>query len=119
LPAEDQRRVEQLAAILRLAGGLDRSHSQQVKDATLQTDGDALKLLVKADFNPEVDLWGARRRVKLFRKVFGTKLCVEWEAEARSDGTQAISVGASRDGQANGDVRGRTRSKPTRRRSKR
>ena len=37
LPPEDQRRVEQLAAILRLAGGLDRSHSQQVKDVTVQS----------------------------------------------------------------------------------
>src|SRR5262249_42707045 len=36
LAPEDQRRVEQLAAILRLAGGLDRSHSQQVKDVTVR-----------------------------------------------------------------------------------
>jgi exopolyphosphatase/guanosine-5'-triphosphate,3'-diphosphate pyrophosphatase len=93
LPAEDQRRVEQMAAILRLAGGLDRSHSQQVKDVTLgpatnleSCDGQRsrrhrvkqLKLLVHADFNPEVDIWGARRRVKLFRKVFDVKLDVVW-----------------------------------------
>ncbi len=85
--------MEQLAAILRLAGGLDRSHSQQVKDVTLgpadsETSADGqpshkhhgkqLALLVHADFNPEVDIWGARRRVKLFRKVFGVKLDVNW-----------------------------------------
>src|SRR6202007_1882081 len=74
LPVEDRRRVEQLAAILRLAGGLDRSHSQQVKDITLQPAGISekegndgrnpklpgkhLELLVDADFNPEVDVWG-------------------------------------------------------------
>jgi exopolyphosphatase / guanosine-5'-triphosphate,3'-diphosphate pyrophosphatase len=93
LSPDDQRRVEQLAAILRLAGGLDRSHSQQVKDVTLapaesetsadgqpshKNHGKQLALLVHADFNPEVDIWGARRRVKLFRKVFGVKLDVNW-----------------------------------------
>jgi exopolyphosphatase/guanosine-5'-triphosphate,3'-diphosphate pyrophosphatase len=98
LPAEDRQRVEQLAAILRLAGGLDRSHSQQVKDVIVQnvanSEGDSngeanhksggkhLELLVDADFNPEVDVWGARRRVKLFRKVFGVKFDVNWTKEA-------------------------------------
>jgi exopolyphosphatase/guanosine-5'-triphosphate,3'-diphosphate pyrophosphatase len=96
LTPDDRHRVRQLAAILRLAGGLDRSHSQQVKDVTLEPvrngkhkSGDQqkgsnepcsnrLEMLVQADFNPEVDLWGARRRTKLFQKVFGTKLDVKW-----------------------------------------
>jgi exopolyphosphatase/guanosine-5'-triphosphate,3'-diphosphate pyrophosphatase len=98
LPPDDQKRVEQLAAILRLAGGLDRSHSQQVKDVTLQPAGleedkrsdknatgkdrpGDFELLVQADFNPEVDLWGARRRTKLFQKVFGVKLDVRWSKD--------------------------------------
>ncbi len=67
LPPEDQRRVRQLSAILRLAGGLDRSHTQQVKDVTIkpldkagENETEGLQLLVHADANPEVDLWGAR-----------------------------------------------------------
>jgi hypothetical protein len=35
-------------------------------------------LVVQADFEPEVDLWGARRRTKLFKRVFGKKLAIEW-----------------------------------------
>ncbi|HZZ27600.1 MAG TPA: Ppx/GppA phosphatase family protein [Pirellulales bacterium] len=87
LSPDDQQRVEQLAAILRLAGGLDRSHSQQVKDVTLQPSPHSAKqmeLLVHADFNPEVDLWGARRRTKLFKRVFGIKLSVECTAHDHS-----------------------------------
>jgi hypothetical protein len=99
LAAEDQRRVEQLAAILRLAGGLDRSHSQQVKEITLKPvqDGNSeeLELLVHADFDPEVDLWGARRRTKLFKKIFGAKLTVEW-AERENAATE--DAGATHDG---------------------
>jgi exopolyphosphatase/guanosine-5'-triphosphate,3'-diphosphate pyrophosphatase len=86
LSTEDQRRVEQLAAILRLAGGLDRSHSQQVKDVTVRFGSAAepasVELWLKSDFEPEVDLWGARRRAKLFHKVFGAKLFVEWQPTA-------------------------------------
>jgi exopolyphosphatase/guanosine-5'-triphosphate,3'-diphosphate pyrophosphatase len=94
LTSEDQKRVEQLAAILRLAGGLDRSHSQQVKDVTLRPidggDADEMELLVHAEFDPEVDLWGARRRTKLFKKVFDTKLTVYW-AEQNSASSAAAT----------------------------
>ena len=118
LPADDQRRVEQLAAILRLAGGLDRSHSQQVKDVTVQAEGDALKLVVRADFNPEVDLWGARRRVKLFRKVLGTKLDVQWD-ELCHETAQVPHADVSDDGHANGNSSRRVRRKAASRREKR
>jgi exopolyphosphatase / guanosine-5'-triphosphate,3'-diphosphate pyrophosphatase len=82
LSADDRNRVERLAAILRLAGGLDRSHSQQVKDVVVCSNDEAgsgdLQLLVQSDYDPEVDLWGARRRTKLFKRVFGTKPTVSW-----------------------------------------
>ncbi|HEY2762085.1 MAG TPA: hypothetical protein VGI75_15110, partial [Pirellulales bacterium] len=97
LSREDRLRVERLAAVLRLAGGLDRSHSQQVKDVTLRTSDesrDHLELLVHADLNPEVDLWGARRRLKMFCKVFGVKLSINWNglpenAVSETNGVQA------------------------------
>ncbi len=114
LPPEDQQRVQQLSAILRVAGGLDRSHSQQVKDVTIRPEPDQngrLEMQVHADVNPEVDLWGARRRVKVFKKVFGTKLDVEWVNPAEPSDEAATppiaSSGAppllsSGDGEANG-----------------
>jgi exopolyphosphatase/guanosine-5'-triphosphate,3'-diphosphate pyrophosphatase len=101
LTPDDQRRVEQLAAILRIAGGLDRSHSQQVREIELASgtnksnatsngkvhseSGAGLTLLVHADFNPEVDIWGARRRTKLFQKVFGEKLDICWANNGSGD----------------------------------
>jgi exopolyphosphatase / guanosine-5'-triphosphate,3'-diphosphate pyrophosphatase len=93
LAADDQRRVEQLAAILRLAGGLDRSHSQQVKDVTFDVgqagDSNEMKVWVHADYEPEVDLWGARRRTKLFKKIFETKLVVEWAEQGKAENTES------------------------------
>jgi exopolyphosphatase/guanosine-5'-triphosphate,3'-diphosphate pyrophosphatase len=119
LPEDDQRRVKQLAAILRLAGGLDRSHSQQVKDVIVQPNEDGLELRVRCDFNPEVDLWGARRRVKLFRRVFGAKLSVEWAEEAADVDASGSHLGeVARDGHADGDLRNGSRRKSTSHRGK-
>jgi len=84
LSNDDQKRVRQLAAILRVAGGLDRSHSQQVKDVSLRIEREddtieKVELVAHASENPEVDIWGARRRVEMFEDIFECPLEVEWE----------------------------------------
>ncbi len=97
LSESNQRRVKQLAAILRVAGGLDRSNTQQVSGVILEwTAKDELLMRVVAKDFPEVDVWGARKRGKLFEKVFDTHLTVEWDAESKSRD-------ASHDGPMNGD----------------
>jgi len=82
LSPDDQRRVQRLAAILRMAGGLDRSRSQQVRDVVAAVHGGRLVLDVVADQEPQVDIWGAERRTDLFEKVFGMKVDVRWAGEA-------------------------------------
>ncbi len=80
LSADDQQRVRQMAAILRVAGGLDRSNTQQVSDVKvdLAKKGETRLRIASRQF-PEVDMWGARKRDRLFEKVFDTSLDVEWE----------------------------------------
>ncbi|HEY1599353.1 MAG TPA: Ppx/GppA phosphatase family protein [Pirellulales bacterium] len=80
LTAPDQERVRRLAAILRVAGGLDRSHSQQVRDVELEFTPGAITMYVISEELPEVDLWGARRRCEFFQWVFDVQLTVEWRA---------------------------------------
>ncbi len=83
LSAEDQSRVRRLAAILRLAGGLDRSRTQQVSDVIVKLDDGAAVFDVVSVDDPEVDIWGAERRSDLFEKVFGMPVTIRWaEAEA-------------------------------------
>jgi hypothetical protein len=67
-----------MAAILRLAGGLDRSRSQQVRDVIVKVDDGSALLQVTADQEPQVDIWGAERRTDLFEKVFGMPLAIRW-----------------------------------------
>jgi exopolyphosphatase/guanosine-5'-triphosphate,3'-diphosphate pyrophosphatase len=79
LTAEDQRLVDELAALLRLANGLDRSHFQNVThlDAELHDDRLALRVQTKAD--PQLDVWAAERGGGLFRRTFGRLVTVHAE----------------------------------------
>ena len=78
LSADEQQRAQKLAAILRIAGGLDRSRSQQVRDVIATVADGRLLVDVVADQEPQVDIWGAERRTDLFEKVFGMKVDVRW-----------------------------------------
>jgi exopolyphosphatase/guanosine-5'-triphosphate,3'-diphosphate pyrophosphatase len=82
LDAADRQRVRQMSAVLRVAGGLDRSHSQIVKSVKVAGTPHAIELIVDADEFPEVDLWAARRRAESFEKAFEAKLNVEWAGHA-------------------------------------
>ena len=103
LTTDDQLRVRQMAAILRVAGGLDRSNTQQVTDVAVDFGKkDPLTLRIAAKQFPEVDIWGARKRSRLFEKVFDTSLAVEWDdasqpshSAADNDSNGKLSTGDS------------------------
>lgn len=75
LTAEDQRRVKSLAAILRLALALDRTHQQHVEEVRARIVDDVVRITVRSRGDAEVDLWAAERKVELFEKTFGRKVC--------------------------------------------
>ena len=57
LSPANQLLVRQMAAILRLAGGFDRSHTQQVQAVIVCRDSEGLEMRVVAPELPEVDIW--------------------------------------------------------------
>ncbi len=71
LSLEDQQRVRALAAILRLALALDRTHQQNVGDVRARIRDDVVRIFIQAQGDTEVDVWAAERKVDLFEKVFG------------------------------------------------
>lgn len=79
LSPENQLRVLRMAAVLRLAGGLDRSHNQTIEKVEIRSHNDLLEMVVFALEYPETDLWAARRRTGMFEKVFDSELSIEWE----------------------------------------
>jgi exopolyphosphatase/guanosine-5'-triphosphate,3'-diphosphate pyrophosphatase len=75
---------------LRLAGGLDRSRSQQVRDVHVRLDGDRVSFDVVADAEPQVDIWGAERRTDLFEKVFGLPAVIRWAGRASDAAAEKV-----------------------------
>lgn len=77
LDDDQQRRVAQMASLLRIAEGLDRSHFQNVVALNIQIDDDAVTLSVEAKGDPQLEIWTADQEGDLFRDVFGVDLSVE------------------------------------------
>ena len=71
LSAEDQRTVSVLAAILRVADGLDRSHSALVRKIRTRVSKGTLFIHVRGTgrVRPEMELWGAERKKQLLQEM--------------------------------------------------
>jgi len=54
--------------------------------------------LSAADSEPEVDLWGARRRSEFFEQVFHTPLTIEWAGQPQGDENRRRVVDGWRSG---------------------
>ncbi|HUR33383.1 MAG TPA: Ppx/GppA phosphatase family protein [Vicinamibacterales bacterium] len=77
LPKKRRHVVRTLAAVLRLAESLDRSHSQIVTGFTLHDrDEDAL-LVLQTVGDAELELWAASRHAQPFEAVLGKPLRIE------------------------------------------
>ncbi len=70
----EARRVRYLAAILRVADALDRTHARLVRAVRCSVSPQTIEVRVNADGDPELELWAARRKGDLFEKLAGRKL---------------------------------------------
>lgn len=84
LSKADQNRVQRMAAVLRIAGGLDRTHNQTVTAVRVAGSKKQVEVTVSAKKYPEVNLWAARRRTGLFEKVFGGEVTIQWAEAAKT-----------------------------------
>ena len=71
-PLDDDRRerVRRVVALLRIADGLARSRHQVVEHVTVRVGPSLVLIRMHARTDPELELWGARRKRELFEKVF-------------------------------------------------
>ena len=58
------------AALLRMADGLDRSHSSVVQGLRCRIGDDGVKCSLAAKVDAELEVWGARRKRECFTRVF-------------------------------------------------
>jgi exopolyphosphatase/guanosine-5'-triphosphate,3'-diphosphate pyrophosphatase len=67
-------RTRRLASMLRIADGLDRGRNQVVTRITARVSPSLVLLRLQTDGDPELELWGARRKRELFERVYDREL---------------------------------------------
>ena len=78
LEQPDRLLVRALAAILRVADGLDRTHTQRITAVGGEVGRKRIRLVLEAASDPQVELWDAERKAGLFARVFGAPPTLVW-----------------------------------------
>lgn len=77
LAESDREIIRRLAALLRLADGLDRAHDSAVRSVTAEPSNlGHWSLKVRGTGDLGIAVWGAVRKAELFQKVFGVQLTI-------------------------------------------
>lgn len=76
LPERWQHVVRWTAACLRIAEGLDRRRQQRVQSLVVQLDGGTLRLVLGAQEDVSIEVWGAQRRAALLEEVSGKRITI-------------------------------------------
>lgn len=74
LGAEDREIVIMLGAILRLADGLDRSHTDAVRDVDVSLDGERLLVAVECLEGCDDEIWAGEKKGRWLEDVLGVRL---------------------------------------------
>lgn len=75
--------VEKLAALLRLADGLDRTHRGQVSGVRLEIHRKKIVVVAEARGPADLEAWAANEKSDLFEKVFGRRVVIRLRKPAR------------------------------------
>src|SRR5262252_8634063 len=86
-----RRTVRTLAAILRLAEGLDRSHAQTITGLELHDRGDDDLLQLRTTGDAELELWAASRHAAPFERLTGKPLRIEVSGHAYAEQPDATT----------------------------
>ena len=74
LDAQSQQLVNRLAAILRIADGLDRSHAGSARSIRVTRSRDTVSIHVQQEPASPADIEAARKKANLFEHEFGLKI---------------------------------------------
>jgi exopolyphosphatase / guanosine-5'-triphosphate,3'-diphosphate pyrophosphatase len=75
-----RRRIKRLAAILRVADGLDRGHASAIKDLDIELTRDEIiirAIPISSSYDLRLELWGATRKSELLGEVLGVPVRIE------------------------------------------
>ena len=82
LTPEERIVVRRLAALLRVADGLDRGHRRHVRSLNVSRRGMGLQIDVVAEENSELEVWSAKQKADLLEEVCGGEVRIR-QVESR------------------------------------
>ena len=94
LDRDEQRKVLALAAILRLAEALDRTHRQRVRAVRKVRSAGGLRLQCWFSGDVELEAWGAARHVEFLARTLGASVRLEFRTERRGQAPRSIEARA-------------------------
>jgi len=77
LPVEDRIRVSKMAALLRVADAVDRSHSGRSQRVRANVVDGTLRISVRGPEELHLERWALERKADLFEDVFGLRVMLE------------------------------------------
>jgi exopolyphosphatase/guanosine-5'-triphosphate,3'-diphosphate pyrophosphatase len=86
LSPDDQDIVRRLGSILRLADGLDRTHTCAVDDVTVDCLGEILIVWLYPPYGNWTEEWAGQKKSRFFQEVFGVTVRVLVATEERLGG---------------------------------
>ncbi len=86
LERADRRLVRALAGMLRVADGLDRTHTQRITGVTCAAHRGFVELTLQARTDPRVEIWDAERKSGLFLRAFDLEPRFVWVRGAERRG---------------------------------
>lgn len=92
LERSQRAKLLRLAAILQIADGLDRSHSQLVTNVRCELSGAAVTILVACDAECELEMWSADRKAAWFSEAFRVSVKVERDHTEPAEESKAAIV---------------------------
>ncbi len=78
LEASLRQGIIKLLPLLRLADGLDQSHTQGVRGISVHHIQERVEVVLRAEIEPELELWAAERVSPVFQQVYERPLQVTW-----------------------------------------
>lgn len=82
LDGGDRKRVDRLAAILRIADALDRQHRQHVRQLDARVRKDTLELHIDADDDVALERWALEKKGQFISRALDLQLSVEPAGES-------------------------------------
>jgi exopolyphosphatase/guanosine-5'-triphosphate,3'-diphosphate pyrophosphatase len=83
LRESERQRVTRLAALLRIADGLDREHLQMVHDVRARIGGNEVTLELEGSGDLLLERWAVQRKAGLFEQTFGREIKLRTESRVQ------------------------------------